>query len=133
MTSDYRAVKESYERCCEIEGFLSTFYARFFEKSPAIPPLFAKTDFERQHRVLQESVEQMVTYATGVDDVARWIRVTAEIHSREFLDIKPEFYPLWLDSLCETVKECDPKYTPELEKQWRTAMQKGIDLMISAY
>ena len=75
----------------------------------------------------------MVMYGTGFEDVDRSLRVTAEIHSRHFLDIRPELYALWLDSLCEAIQQHDSQHTPELEQLWREAMQKGIDLMISAY
>lgn len=133
MPEKYAAIKASYDRCCESEGFLETFYEHFFAKSPEIPRLFAHTDFERQHKVLRSALWQMVMYGTGFDDVRRSLRVTAEIHSRQFLDIKPELYALWLDSLCEAIAQHDPQYTLELEQLWREAMQKGIDLMVSSY
>ena len=47
------------------------------------------------------------------------------------LDVTPEMYTMWLDSLCEAIRKHDPEYTPELEQRWRQAMQKGIDVMLA--
>ena len=133
MNERYAAIKASYDRCCASEGFFETFYRQFFAKSPEIPQLFANTDFERQHKALRSALWQMVMYGTGLEDTERSLRITAEIHSRQFLNIKPEFYPLWLDSLCEAIQQHDPEYHPQLEELWREAMQKGIGFMVEAY
>ena len=54
-------------------------------------------------------------------------------HARAKLNIRPELYDLWLDSLCETAKAMDAKWTPELERSWRECMAPGIALITSLY
>ena len=56
MHEKYLAIKASYDRCVESEGFLETFYERFFAKSPEIPRRFARTDFKRQHQALRSAL-----------------------------------------------------------------------------
>ena len=46
------------------------------------------------------------------------------------LDVPPEMYEMWLDSLCEAVGKHDPEYNDELEQQWREAMKPTIQRMI---
>jgi hemoglobin-like flavoprotein len=133
MNPNFEAIKASYDRCNESPDFLETFYEHLFSKSPEIPELFKNTDFEKQHKALEASLWQMVMFGTGDRDVRRAIMLNAELHSRRFLNVEPKFYPLWLDSLCEAIREHDPEHTQKLESLWRDAMQKGIDTMVDAY
>ena len=65
----FEAVKNSFARCGESDGFYDTFYEVFLGKSPEIPPLFAKTDFKKQKQVLKATVALMVA-ATAIRTVA---------------------------------------------------------------
>ena len=49
------------------------------------------------------------------------------------LNIRPDLYDLWLDSVCETVKRMDPEWTPQVEQAWRERMAPGIALITSLY
>ena len=42
-------------------------------------------------------------------------------------------YDIWLDSVCETVKDLDPEWTPKTERFWRERMAPGIALITSLY
>jgi hypothetical protein len=48
--------RESLGRCIECETFLERFYELFMASSPAVGALFRNTDFERQKRVLRDSL-----------------------------------------------------------------------------
>ena len=133
MHPHLEAIKASYDRCCASPDFIATFYEHFLAKSPEIAELFQNTDFEKQHKALEASLWQMVMHGTGYRDVHHAIMLNAEIHSRRFLNVRPELYPLWLDSLCEAIRDHDPEYSAKLELQWRAVMQKGIDEMVAAY
>lgn len=61
------------------------------------------------------------------------LAMVAKTHKPNGYNIKPELYALWLDSLCETVKEHDPDITPEIEEQWRNYMQEAINIILSKY
>ncbi|REK16545.1 MAG: globin [Planctomycetota bacterium] len=129
----FEAVLNSYHRCETAGGLFDTFYDVFFAKSPEIPPKFVQTDMERQKQDVMASVLMALRLAGG-DAVARkYVSELAESHSRGRHNIKPELYALWLDALCESIKQHDPQYTPELEQQWREAMRPAIELMMAAY
>jgi hemoglobin-like flavoprotein len=129
----YEQVLASYHRCEAAGGLFDSFYDIFFAKSPEIPPRFSETDMERQKQDVMASVLMALRLATG-DPVARkYIQEIAESHGRGGHDIKPELYDLWLDALCEAIQKHDPRYTPELNQQWRQAMRPAIEIMVSAY
>lgn len=133
MSVDYQAVQESYDRCLKDDTFFDTFYDLFLVKSPEIPPLFKDTDFRKQKQVVRVSVLMMIRLGLGEPQTREAIEKLGEIHSSRDRNIRPELYDLWLNSLCESVKQHDPEYTPELEQQWRDTMQPGTDLMISMF
>ena len=102
MVSD--EVRQSFERCEAAGDFAARFYEALLAASDEIAPLFARTDFEQQRKLLRASVYIMVT--RDVEDARA--RTTLErigrSHGRSELNIRPELYELWLDSVCDTVK-----------------------------
>ncbi len=129
----YQEALASYHRCEAAGGLFDSFYEIFFAKSVEIPPMFAKTDMERQKQDAMASVLMSLRLASG-DPVARqYVQEIAETHSRRGYRIRPAMYKLWLDALCEAIARHDPQYTAELEKSWRQAMRPAIELMINAY
>jgi len=133
MKNTYDDVFDSYHRCEASGELFDSFYEIFFAKSAEVPPKFADTDMRRQKQDVMASVLMALRFATG-DAVARqYVQQLGESHSRRRRDIRPQLYDLWIDALCEAIKKHDPKYTPELEQQWRQAMRPAIELMISEY
>ena len=129
----FEEVKNSFARCGESDGFYDTFYDVFLAKSPEIPPLFAKTDFKKQKQVLKATAALMVRHKLNEEKASVALQKVGKTHSQNGYCIRPDLYALWLDSLCETVKQHDPEYTPALEAQWRERMQEGIDFIVAAY
>jgi hemoglobin-like flavoprotein len=116
----------SYHRARQSGHLFDTFYDLFLHKSPEIPPMFARTDFAHQERMVRESVLEMLQFAvsgSGSDHV----RKLGERH-RE-LNVKLVHYDLWLDALCAALAVHDPEFNADLDRQWRSAMRKGIDVM----
>ena len=127
-------LEESLQRCNADPAFLDRFYEKFLASSPAVREKFANTDFVRQKREVTASFHRMLLAAEeGVTGPDRYLKDTAEQHSKSRLDIGAELYDLWLDSLLATVKECDPKFNPEIEAAWETLMSAGIGYMLSHY
>ena len=56
-----------------------------------------------------------------------------ESHGRSELDIRPDLYELWLDSVCQTVKLLDPEWTQALQLAWRDQLRPGISFITSHY
>jgi hemoglobin-like flavoprotein len=130
---DIQQVVASYHRSRASGALFDAFYAIFLEKSPEIRAKFANTDFDRQKRMLKESLLTMLNLCQGSTAAAEEIDRLGELHGREHHDIRPELYRLWLDALCEAIAAHDPEYRPELEARWRRAMQCGIDRMLARY
>jgi len=132
-TTAAETVRASFERCEANGDFAEQFYEIFLGSSDEIAPLFADTDFSRQRRLLRATVYVLVTRA--VDDAAA--RETLErigrSHARSGLDIRPELYELWLDSVCSAVQRMDSEWTAQLEAAWREQLRPGISLITSFY
>jgi hemoglobin-like flavoprotein len=133
---DKRTLKrfdESLRRCNSNPDFLDRFYDKFLTSSPKVRKKFAHTDFVVQIRALRASLHLMPLAAGDPDGPGRYLRDLAARHSQTQLNIGAELYDLWLDSLLETVKECDPKFSPEVGTAWEDVMMVGIQYMLKKY
>ncbi len=130
---DQPGVRASFDRCEAAGDFAEAFYEVFLNSSPEIAPLFAKTDFKKQRPLLRATVFIMVR--SDVDDptTREALERVGHSHAQSKLDIRPDLYDLWLDSVCETVKRMDPEWTPQVERAWRERMAPGIALITSLY
>jgi len=127
-------LEESLQRCSAQPRFLDLFYERFLASSPKVREKFANTDFVRQKRALRASLH-MILLAAGDEErgPGKYLSELAELHSARQLGIGAELYDLWLDSLLETVEECDPEFSPEVRAAWEDVMMVGIHYMCTRY
>ncbi len=130
MTEPPNDVLASYYRCRRSDQFIDSFYELFLATSPAVAVKFQNTDFKLQKLMLRQSLLEMLCFDRGLDGTEEEIQRLGRRH-RE-LDIAPEMYAMWLDSLCTAIEQHDPEFTAELEQKWRVAMQKSITEMIAA-
>ncbi len=128
-----QVLDDSLHRCTANPEFLDLFYERFLASSPEVREKFANTDFVRQKRALQASFHLMLLAADEENGPERYLRDLAARHSRAQLDIGSHLYDLWLDRLLETVRECDPEWTPEIEQAWERVMGVGISYLLQHY
>lgn len=126
-------VRLSFERCEAHGDFAETFYRLFMDSSPEIPPHFAQTDFDRQHRVLRDSVHVMVSRDVADPAFRALLSRLGTAHSREGRNVWPRLYELWLDSICRAAKALDPDWSDELERKWRVRLRAGMQLIMAAY
>lgn len=119
-------VVSSYGRCCVSPKFFDRFYEIFLESHPAIKPMFAHTNFIRQKALLREGVSMMLLHLEGKLVGTMCLDRLAETHSPRRMNITPQLYQYWIDSLVKAVKECDAQCTPELEIAWRKALHTGV-------
>ena len=129
----FEAVKQSFARCGESDGFYDTFYEVFLAKSPEIPLLFAQTDFKKQKQLLKATITIMVRHRVQEEKSRTVLEKVGHTHRRAGHNIRPALYALWLESLCETVRRHDPDFSPTLEEQWRQRMQEGIAVITAMY
>jgi hemoglobin-like flavoprotein len=134
MPDPIQQARDSLSRCIQSPEFLDRFYELFMASSEDIRKKFEKTDFDRQKKMLQDSLFVMLVAAGAKSGFAyKELSKLAERHSRKQLAIDPESYDLWLDCLLKAVAEHDPEYGPELDLSWRDALEEGIELMKSRY
>ena len=124
----------SLHRCSANPEFLDLFYERFLNSSPDVREKFANTDFVRQKRALLASFHLMLLAAEDEESgPERHLKALAFSHGKAQLDIGSYLYDFWLDSLLETVRECDPECTPEIEQAWERGMGVGISYLLEHY
>jgi len=129
------AFNASLKRCLASTRFLADFYDGFIASSEDVRRKFEHTDFERQTRMVADSLYMMAVAAqTGKDSVA-WAEMSrlADRHGGNDLAIRPELYDRWLECLLAAVRSHDPQFSPEVEANWRRTLGPGIDYMRSRY
>lgn len=122
--------EESYRRC-QGEPFFQAFYKRLLSTDAPIHHKFEHTDFDRQNRLLQHGIGLLFIFAKRPNPTL--LERIAERHSAHDLDIPPGLYPHFVESLVQTVRECDDACTDEVEAAWRAAVAPGIDFMREHY
>ncbi len=123
----------SYQRCCETPQFFQAFYRNFFTACPEAAPRFAKTDFERQHKLLRHALGLLLLFPKQPESDPSLLARVAERHSQRDLNVPPRLYAPFVDSLIATVKQFDPVWTAEVEEAWRRTVEKGVTYMVSKY
>ncbi len=125
--------KASYERCRESDAFFRSFYRNFFAACPPAEPMFAKTDFDRQIRLLRHAIGLLLIFPIQSRAEPTILTRVAERHSRGDLDVAPELYGDFVDALIDTVAEYDPAFTSDVADAWRAAIAQGIAYMQSKH
>ena len=126
--------EDSLRRCNADPDFLDRFYERFLRSSPKVREKFRGTDFIRQKRMLQASLQLLLVAAQ--DDGQRptpYLDEVAARHSASQMAIGAELYDLWLDSLLATVREVDASWSSEVEQAWESVMTVGISYIVSRF
>ena len=124
----------SLKRCEARPDFLDVFYGKFLASSPEVAEKFAGTDFARQKELLRTSLHHLLLVARdpkqGPDP---YLEDVAVRHGARGLAIGASLYDLWLDSLIDTARTCDPESGPEIEAAWEEVMMVGIRYLCSNY
>ncbi len=128
-----RAVNQSYGRIVTKNCLIARFYEIFIRSSAHVAAKFTNTNFEHQYQVLDQSLTMSLLFAEGNMIASRAMDRIRESHNRHHLNIAPEYYDLWLDSLIKAISEIDPEFTPQLESQWRLVMSRAIEYIRGGY
>ena len=131
-----KAFQDSFERVNNniIEGkdFLDYFYQIFIDKSPRIAQLFKNTSMSSQKILLKKSIQELLNFYNERTINQHLLKI-GHIHGEDKLNISPEMYDLWMDTLMETIKKFDPEFIPKVELAWRVTLSPGIAYMKFAY
>jgi len=125
--------RASYQRAAGAPDFFTAFYDRLFEVRPDTRQLFARTEFERQNKLLRHAIGLLLSFPEEPEGEPTILTRIAERHSRRDLAIDPSLYAPFLESLLDTIKRCDPEFTPAVEQAWRSTLAKGFAYMQSRY
>lgn len=128
-----RMAKDSLKRCLKQEQFLDRFYELFLASAAEIKAKFVHTQFVQQKIMLKASLHIMLLLAQGDLKDTEVLQALADKHSRKQLNIHPEHYQHWLNSMLQAVKETDPAYTAELAVAWEKALEPGMRFMASKF
>ncbi len=127
------ATKASYDRCCITPRFFEDFYSTFLARCPQARAMFARTDFERQHKLLRHAFGLLLNFPKQPPREPTILARVAERHSRRDLGVDPSLYAPFIDALIDTVRHCDPNFTPAVEDAWRKTVRKGVEYMQAKY
>lgn len=123
-------LRDSFARA-RVGGFAVRFYDVFLPRDPRFKALFAKTDLDGQRQLLEHGIFALLDFAEGkalghiaVDRLGR-------SHHSKKLRVTSDMYPIWIDCVIHTLTELDGEFSSSLATEWRSALQKGIDVMIA--
>ncbi len=124
-------VMQSYGRCCHSNEFFDTFYRIFLASSPEVRAKFANTNMQAQKLLLRQGIMNVVLYARGMPDTK--LRALGCSHSRKGMNIRPELYKLWTESLLKTVRHHDKEASTDTLQAWAEVIQKGVGVILEEY
>ena len=86
-----------------------------------------------QMTVLAKSMSFMLNYPTGDPIAARQFNLLGVTHSRNGMNIPPDLYSAWVESLIRALRQHDNEWSSDLENSWRRQVAPGIEVMKNAY
>lgn len=129
----YQLVNQQYGVCTMKPGFFDDFYADFISQSPEIEALFSRVDMSDQKQALRSGLAYLIQFAAGKPTAAQKLEQLGKSHCRSGYNIRPDFYPVWIEALIRTVKKHSGKFDAKSEQAWRLVLQKGVDQIVSWY
>lgn len=124
----YADLHQSYGRCLRDKAFIGRFYEVFLASNPAVPAMFAHTDFSRQRMALRRGITMAIFHAGGSRVVERGIGEMGGVHARDGRCPVPHaLYRDWVASLLTVVREADPEADEALMARWSEAMGVVVD------
>ena len=112
--------------------FFDAFYDRFIAASPRVAEKFRNVDMQQQKTMLKQSLFHLANLFK-TKQIPDNLHTIAHAHSKQGNNIAPALYHFWLESLLETVRQFDPKFTPDVELAWRMICSQGIAFMVFMY
>ena len=125
--------EQSLSRCSSDPKFMPRFYRYFLQDSDEIQEKFRYTNFDKQYRVLLESLELSAAATAGDAHALQEMKHLARRHDRNHLDIDQHHYELWLEAVIRAASEFDAQWDAEIEESWRSILGFVIQHMIRSY
>lgn len=126
---DVACFNDSLSRCTGTGHFTERFYERFMASSEEVRHRFRNTDMARQRRIIGASLYMVMLAVDGQPEGKLHLERMRDLHGPGGHNVPAHLYDLWLRCLVQTVRECDSRFSPEVERVWRRMMQFGIDVL----
>lgn len=133
MKEEISKVRLSYGRAITKRCFLDRFYELFIQSNPSIAKKLAATNRVKQQESLGQALNMVILFPQGNKIAKNAITRIRQSHSRDGIDISPDYYKFWLDSLVAAVAEHDPEFNDELEQAWRKVTQVAVDYIMEGH
>ena len=124
---------QSLERCIKHQRFIPDFYDHFLSTSDEIRKKFQHTNFAQQNKMLLHSLRLAAGATEGNPESLRELKERAETHDRHHLNITPQLYEAWMDSVIATASKFDYKWNESIENSWRTVLGYVVNYMVKRY
>ncbi len=130
----YARVKDEFSRCIIKPSFFDDFYQEFTAKSPVIGQMFAHTEMAAQKDALRAGLTFLIMYGEGKSNFAAdKLDKIGTTHQRTRLNVRPDMYPMWIQSLIATVRKHVPTFDDTSRKSWEAVLQHGVNRIVSHY
>ena len=126
-------VKKSLGRALLNGDIFDTFYGIFLQADPRIPVLFANTSWEDQKGLLRQGVNNVISFYEGSVTAKSAMDRIRHTHGRDRMNIPPDLYDKWVESMIKAVEQHDPQFTPELAQHWREVLGHGAAYIRAGY
>jgi hemoglobin-like flavoprotein len=130
MNLDLEALETSFDLVAPHgDELMDLFYSRLFQAAPAVIPLFANTDLQRQKTMLLGTLVLLRKSLRDLDSIATKLRELGARHVA--YGAKPEHYPVVGEVLVGAMATiAGPAWQPAYERAWRTAFKVVVDAML---
>jgi hemoglobin-like flavoprotein len=126
MTGNLADVTASLRRCLDRPEFVERFLGRLAERAPELATCINDEDQQSGIQVMARRCMTTVILAVAGS-------VSADEARRKFLECRttggpgmtPALYPVWAESLLDTLVEQDPEMNPDLARAWVRALRDG--------
>ena len=127
-----RAPEECLARCAVDGLYLDTFYQLLFRNHPEFERRFAGVDMDQQKKRLSETLPrflQLPTLPADAPEVAEAIERHRHTHRGE---ARFAAYDAWIATVCQTLRQHDPLYSDEIEREVRQRLTRAVEIVRGA-
>ena len=128
--SDLSEVTKSCNRCFAVPAFFGTFFQELSPRVPAVTDLFAGADEIVLKAFLRKAVTLILLDAAGSPHATESLARVRIRHGPGDLNLNPDWFPHWIESLMAAISKHDPEYTPTLGKKWRAILKVGVQKVV---
>ena len=110
-------------------AFLDHLYETFFMSHASISALLSPIDCDKRKALMLTEIVALLQFGRREENGKLVLNFVGLNHT--WLGVEPSMYPYWSDSLLKTLKQFDPKWSPELEKIWTHSLRGGLEYLSS--